>query len=81
MLNASQEKEIATLRQTLDDLNKKLIDSENSKNEHEVTTTHLKDELSVLYFPVFDYRLNEVRTQRSVIRTSVFNSNLLKRRL
>lgn len=81
MLNASQEKEIATLRQTLDDLNKKLIDSENSKNEHEVTTTHLKDELSVLYFPVIDYRLNEVRTQRSVIRTSVFNSNLLKRRL
>lgn len=49
MLNASQEKEIATLKQTLDDLNKKLIESENSKNEHEITTTHLKDELSVIY--------------------------------
>lgn len=49
MLNASQEKEIATLKQTLDDLNKKLIESENSKSEHEITTTHLKDELSVIY--------------------------------
>lgn len=81
MLNASQEKEIATLKQTLDDLNKKLIESENSKSEHEITTTHLKDELSVIYIPIIDYRLNEIRTPRSAIRTSVFNSNLLKKKV
>lgn len=78
--NASQEKEIESLRKTLDDLNAKLIEKETIQNEHDKVVAGLKDELTVLLIFNFTIRLNGIKTRKSAINSSVFNSSLLKKR-
>lgn len=63
-VNSTQEKEIETLRATLDDLNKKLIEKDKILSEHDSVVAGLKDELAVWMNISFNYRLNAIKTPR-----------------
>ena len=53
MANASQEKEIQSLKSIVDELNKKLLEKEEKQHENELLVAKMKDDLAVFCFLVF----------------------------